>query len=174
ADPDPEMTCLAGEYEPVKKKGMEKFLHWDGTGQLYDFGKTEKYGWLCTSGVPLKDSQGKIYAFVLADVSMAGVFADVGHFTIRYFIVMILVTLLLALYLTHRVEKQVIVPIVRLTKGVEDLTADRQGGCETTGWFANTGIRTGDQIERLNLALEDLENTLNKTEEKDGLREDLT
>lgn len=168
ADPDPELTCLAGEYEPVKKKGMEKFLGWDGTGQLYDFGKTERYGWLCTSGVPLKDAAGETYAFVLADVSLHGIFTDVGMFTLRYFIVMFAVTALLAVYLTYRVENKVIRHVRNLATAVEDLAKDVKEGKTDTDRFSNLEIHTGDQVERLCLALEDLEKIMNGEDPDNG------
>lgn len=51
-DEDPSAVLMPCEWEAVDPQELERFLHWDGSGMLYDVGNTERYGWLCTSGVP--------------------------------------------------------------------------------------------------------------------------
>ena len=41
-------------------KEVKKFLSWDGEGVLYHISRTEDEGWLCTTGVPIKDEAGNI------------------------------------------------------------------------------------------------------------------
>ena len=54
ADPeeDEAYKCLPGDWESDTFEGMNKFLEWDGKGRLYSIDKTDKYGWLATSGMP--------------------------------------------------------------------------------------------------------------------------
>lgn len=40
-DPNIETTLFPGEWEPVNRAGMNRFLDWNGDGQLYDIDWTE-------------------------------------------------------------------------------------------------------------------------------------
>ena len=57
ADPyDDEPGCFTGCWESVPEKQIRKFMNWNGEGRLYHIHKTERYGWVCTSGVPVPPS----------------------------------------------------------------------------------------------------------------------
>ena len=71
ADPEREYQFMPGEWESVSKTEVDKFLNWDGTDMLFDISDTYRYGWMCTAGFPLRNSNGEIYAFVLSDIRSA-------------------------------------------------------------------------------------------------------
>ena len=70
ADSDQVDPLAPGEWEKVDRDQMMRFLNWDGEGDLYAIGNTEKYGWLCTAGCPIRDQDGEICEFLLVDVSI--------------------------------------------------------------------------------------------------------
>ena len=57
ADSDQVDPLAPGEWEKVDRDQMMRFLNWDGEGDLYAIGNTEKYGWLCTAGCPIRDRE---------------------------------------------------------------------------------------------------------------------
>ena len=73
-DPGEEGRLYPGEWEPAAKRSVKKFLNWDGSGMLYDFDNTEKYGWMCTAGFPIRDENGEIFEFLLVDVTVQNIF----------------------------------------------------------------------------------------------------
>ena len=110
-DPDKEKNLLPGQWESVDRKGMEKFLRWDGNGLLYDTDKTEKYGWMCTTGVPLTDENGDTYAFILVDVNFSNIRSQLGSFALQLIAAMLLITAVIAVLMARRMKKRVADPI---------------------------------------------------------------
>ena len=160
ADPSTTGKLMPGEWESVTREGMEKFLNWDGSGILYDTGHTENYGWLCTSGTPIYDDDGKPIAFVLIDMSMENVVRGMRNYAVQFF-VMLLVTMLLYGYLVTRHMKRTLVqPIDAIADAAQEYAEDRRSGGQSTQHFASLGIRTGDEIENLSLVLADMERDL--------------
>ena len=161
-DPDDseETGFEAGEWEPLEKRELEKFLSWDGTGKLYDISKTEKYGWLCTAGVPLRNEAGEICGFLLSDVTLADVAAGMRAFTLFYTLVMLVLINLLCYLLTQRMKRKVVAPINAIADAAENYVADRRAGKTATDHFAMLNIRTGDEVENLSLVMADMEREL--------------
>ena len=101
ADPRADIGDIGspGEWESVPEREAEKFLNWDGTGTLYDISRTEKYGWMCTAGVPIRNEKGEPIAYVLADVTLTEVAEGMKSFLIQYVIAMFITMNLYAVLL---------------------------------------------------------------------------
>lgn len=181
-DPVAEGMMYPGEWEEVTRTGMIKFLDWDGTGILYDIGKPEKYGWMCTAGVPLQNKAGERVAFVLADVTLGNLLTGMRDFALQFFLVLLVLTALITLLLTRRMEKTVVRPINSIAGAATAYMEDKRKGDLGELRFKNLQIRSGDEIENLSLVLADMENDLmeyigNLTEvtaEKERIRTELS
>ena len=161
ADPDPsEYHFNPGEWEVVESKEIEKFLTWDGDGKLYDISDTEKYGWMCTAGVPVRDAAGETIAFVLADVTLSEMAGQMKAFLYQYIVAMSITTLLLGLLFTWHMKKTLVNPINSIAEAAQAYVQAKHDGAETTEFFSNLNIRTGDEVENLSFVMADMERDL--------------
>lgn len=164
-DPDQKNMLKPGEWETVSEKGMEKFLRWNGKGSLYDIDKTELYGWLCTSGVPIMGSDGKIAAFVLTDVSLGSIAKNMNSFVIQYSLAIAVVTLLIGYLLSQRIKKSLVAPINEIADASLLYMLDRKQGKPGYDHFTNLNIKTGDEVENLSLIIADMAKDISDYEE---------
>ena len=161
ADPDPsEYHFDPGEWEVVESKEIEKFLTWDGDGKLYDISDTEKYGWMCTAGVPVRNAEGETIAFVLADVTLSEMAGQMKAFLYQYIVAMSITTLLLGLLFTWHMKKTLVNPINSIAEAAQAYVQAKHDGAETTEFFSNLNIRTGDEVENLSFVMADMERDL--------------
>lgn len=166
ADPDEsEEHMMPGEWESVSEKGMKRFLNWDGTGRLYEIDRTEKYGWLCTTGVPFRGEDGAIRAFVLTDVSLANVVNGMKSLFWQYTAGLIIIMNLFAYLLTRQMKKTVIQPIDAISQAAQDYVKDRREGNDVDDHFSRLNIKTCDEIENLSSVMSDMERDLAEHEE---------
>jgi sigma-B regulation protein RsbU (phosphoserine phosphatase) len=159
-DPDPKNPLEPGTWESVKHKGIKKFLNWDGTGMLYDIGKPETYGWMCTSGVPVRARSGEVTGFILADITLDNVVSGIWRFVLQYTVGILLVIGLFSFLLLRYIGKTVVRPINDITEASRNYAADKKAGVQKTQHFTNLDIRTGDEIENLSLTVKDMEGDL--------------
>ena len=164
-DPDENDRLYPGEWERVSEKGMRKFLDWDGEGMLYDIDRPEKYGWMCTAGTPLRDSEGTIRAFVLVDVTIDNVLNGIRAYALQITAALILVIALLSWAMIRYMKKNLVEPINRIAEAAKDYVQDRRAGVMETEHFSLLNIRTGDQVENLSLVMADMERDLADYEE---------
>ena len=162
ADPRADIGDIGspGEWESVPEREAEKFLNWDGTGTLYDISRTEKYGWMCTAGVPIRNEKGEPIAYVLADVTLTEVAEGMKSFLIQYVIAMFITMNLYAVLLSLHMKKNLVKPIRAITNAAQDYVRARQAGEATTDHFSMLNIRTGDEIENLSYVMADMERDL--------------
>ncbi len=160
ADPDPTAPLSPGDWEVVSRDGMMKFLEWDGTGLLYDIGRTARYGWMCTTGVPITDENGEICAFVLADVMTDKVISGMKTFALQVSLSVLIITAVVAIALANHMRKKISVPIDQIANAAERYVSDRRDGKLDTDHFAMLNIRTGDEIENLSLVMAGMEQDL--------------
>ena len=165
ADPDLNNPYEPGAWESVNHKGIKKFLNWDGTGMLYDIGNTENYGWMCTSGVPLRARSGEVTCFVLADITLENVASDIWMFVLQYTVGLVLVIILFGFLLIRHMKKTVVKPINEITEASKNYAADKRAGVQNAEHFANLDIHTGDEIEELSLTVKDMEGDLQNYEQ---------
>ena len=155
------------DWEPVEKREIDRFYGWDGEGKLYDISRTRQYGWLCTSGVPLRDEAGEIACFVLCDITLGDVARSVRSFLIQYACVMLVAVNLLGWLLTRRMRRALVKPISEIAGAAKTYVSDRRAGAPNTDHFTRLSIRTGDELENLSLVMAEMERSL--TEYEDNL-----
>ena len=164
-DPGEPDKMYPGEWEPVSEKGMQKFLNWDGEGLLYDIGKPEKYGWMCTAGVPIRDDGGAIHAFILADVTLDNLLHGMKVYALQTAVALLLATALIAWLLARHMKKTLVEPINEIAQTAQEYVRDRLAGVKDVDHFALLNIRTGDEVENLSLVMADMEQDLNRFED---------
>ena len=165
-DPDKEKNLLPGQWESVERKGMEKFLRWDGNSLLYDTDKTEKYGWMCTTGVPLTDENGDTYAFILVDVNFSNIRSQLGSFALQLIVAMLLITAVIALLMARRMKKRVADPINAVSAAALRYSEDKKAGVSKTDHFSGLDIRTHDELRKLGDVMSNMEHELQDYEQR--------
>ena len=166
---DPEdqedLICAPGDWEPLEPRELNKFLNWDGTGQLYDIGNTEKYGLVCTAGVPLRNTAGELLGFILADITLGNIADGLETFAVPYILILAIVVDCLGLALTKHMRKTLVKPINDIAEAAQDYVNDKREGVPTADHFAMLNIRSGDEIENLSLVMADMERGLSEYED---------
>ena len=165
ADPDDKRPLRTGAWEEETAKEISQFLNSDGSTEIYNISYTDKYGWLCTTGVPIFNDDGSIASFILADVSLEELLHGMRSFTILYTIATILTVLLLGFLLSRHIRKNMVEPINMIAEAAEAYVKDKKdGGTLSENHFKGLGIDTGDEIENLYFTLSDMEKDLNTYE----------
>ena len=164
-DPDVEDRLHPGEWEPVNREGMEKFLHWNGEGMLYEIEHMEKYGWICTAGSPIRNAAGEACEFVLVDVTIDNVLEGMRTYTLMITVAMVLVIAAICWLLVLRMNRMLVKPINQIAGAAQDYVKDRRAGEKKENHFSALGIRSGDEIENLSLVMADMERDLAEYEE---------
>ncbi len=161
-----ELRCPPGTWEPVDQHEMDVFLHPEDESIPYVF-TNDKYGWLCTSGVPLQDKDGTIVGYVQADISVVDFIKHVWHFIIQFALVLLVVTLILAYFFVRYFKKTLVNPVNRIALAAEEYVQDRRTGAEVADHFSRQAlhITTGDEVENLSLVMSNMERDLNDYEE---------
>ena len=166
ADPDDKRPLRTGAWEEETAKEISQFLNSDGSTEIYNISYTDKYGCLCTTGVPIFNDDGSIASFILADVSLEELLHGMRSFTILYTIATILTVLLLGFLLSRHIRKNMVEPINMIAEAAEAYVKDKKdGGTLSENHFKGLGIDTGDEIENLYFTLSDMEKDLNAYEE---------
>ena len=168
ADPDPDAgnRLMPGDWESVTEAGMNKFLDWNGEGMLYDIDQTEKYGWLCTAGTPIRDESGEICAFLLVDVAPSNIAGLLIMFALQTGIAIVVVTTLIALFQVKHMRKTIVEPIDAIAESAARYAVDKQSGADVSSHFSSLDIHTGDEIENLVHIMSDMELDLAEHEER--------
>ena len=154
-DPQQENHFGIGEGEEVSAEEIEKFLTWDGTGMLYDVSDMEKYGWMCTAGVPVKNKSGETVAFVLVDVTIETLFTEMLDYAIRIALSLAAAIAVMIYFLTRHIRKKMILPINRIAQAAVSYTNHQQD--HHASFFSDLDIHTGNEIENLSLVMADME-----------------
>ena len=166
ADADKAEPMYAGEWEPVSEAGMMKFLEWDGTGMLYDIDSTEKYGWMCTAGCPIRDESGETCCFLLVDVSVNSVWVNLRNYALQIGLALVAATALIAWFTTRGIKKHVIEPIDTIAEAAASYARDKRDGVAGANHFSSLGIHTGDELENLSRTMAEMEESLAGHEEE--------
>ena len=166
ADADPVEPLYSGEWEPVSEAGMLKFLNWNGEGMLYDIDRTEKYGWMCTAGYPLRDAGGEICAFLLVDVCVDSIAVNLRNYALQISLALIAATALIAWLTTRRIKKDVVGPVDTISDAAAAYARDKRDGAAYTDHFSSLGIHTGDELENLARTMAEMEENLVAHEEE--------
>ena len=156
ADPDAD-ELKAGYWEEIDAEAAAHFLSWDGQGKRYEITNTPEWGWLCTTGTPLYSEAGELAGYILVDLSLRTVIAEMRSFIIIFTLSILAINLIATFISIHRQKKQVVEPIGSITKAAEAYREDHVNGTQTGAHFAELTIRTGDELENLSRAMQDME-----------------
>ena len=165
-DPEEENQFQVGEWEQLEKREVNKYLGWDGQDMLYDISKTERYGWLCTAGYPIRNDQGETVCFVLADVGINTVIRSMIDFAGRISLAMLLFTGLITWILTRHMKNRIVAPINKITDAAEKYAEDKRAGATNTDHFVNLDIHTKDELENLSNVMAYMEHDLSEYEQE--------
>ena len=165
-DPDKnEETHLSlGEWEEVSEVELTKFLNWDGEGKLYDISDTDKYGWLCTAGFPIRDDNGEICEFVLVDVSINSIVDAMKDYAIKISLALLFAALIIAWFMSRLMKKMVADPINSIADAAVSYVEDRKEGIEKDH-FSSLNIKTVAELENLANVMAEMEKDLTLHEE---------
>ena len=161
ADPDRNVDtmCPTGFWESADERELERFLNWDKTENPYYFGYSQRYGWLCTVGVPI-ERDGRLYGFLLADATLSEMILSMRKVIISFTLAMLLITAVISCFSTWRSRKSLVQPVNAIAEAAQQYMADKVSGAEETEHFSRLNIRPGDEIENLSLIMADMERDL--------------
>ena len=184
-DLNPENSCL-GRWEKVTREELDNLLSLDdhsaalneesgeaqteegeeGVKNAYTYiGTGEGVGTAITAGRPMRDADGKIYAFVLVDIPLMLATVVVTIIIVIYLIVLAVITIIVLaigrIYATRRIVR----PIRQISEAASKYADDRMNGDTTvTDHFEKLNIRTRDELEDLSHVMADMEKHLNQYE----------
>ena len=166
---DPEMRqglwCPPGYWSDASKINKDVFHPEEASGTPR-FYTNNQFGWMCTSGVPVKDQNGETVAFILADVSITGFLKQMAVYLAQYASILLILTYILARFFIRNFERTLVDPIKRITQAAENYAQDRLSGSDTVNHFNSEtlNIHTGDEVENLSRVMESMEKDLNEYE----------
>lgn len=165
-DPDKndETRLSLGEWEEVSEVELTKFLNWNGEGKLYDISDTDKYGWLCTAGFPIRDDNGEICEFVLVDVSINSIVDAMKDYAIKISLALLFAALIIAWFMSRLMKKMVADPINSIADAAVSYVEDRKQGIEKDH-FSSLNIKTVAELENLANVMAEMEKDLTLHEE---------
>ena len=170
ADGDPNDTfCPPGSWDELEPREIDAFMNGAKPSLLDRFYGTqsmsavisnmEQYGYRCTAGTKLFEAEG-YPVFIFFDTDMNDV-ADMSRtFLLQYVLLLLIVTVLTALFFLRHLKKTVVTPINELAAAALAYTNDVQDGHRSGRHFAELDIRTGDEIENLALTMKAMEDDL--------------
>ena len=120
---------------------------------------------LLTSGFPVVDEEGEIYAFAMADlpVPIATIFAVI--FTILYLLILMVVIIIVVILARFLMRKRIVIPVRKIGEAAQDYVLHRKEGKTDEVSFHQLDIKTGDELEDLSHVLCDMETDIAAYEE---------
>lgn len=149
-----------GDWEIVDGKELNIFLSWDGMGIPHYSYIGGKDPWVCTVGTPMGDESSGARGYILADFTLDEMTHDMLAFLIRYIIATIAVTAFMGFIIARLMERTTVKPINAIATAAQNYVEDRKSGNARTEHFSSLHIRTGDEVEHLNLVMAQMEKDL--------------
>lgn len=155
-----EDACPPGTWDIVYENNYKALTHPEDGFPAYI--TNSEYGWLCSAGAPVFDSQGNVAAHVMTDVSMNDIMADRHDFLRNLCIILAAAAILAALILYGVTNRLIVRPIQILTKAAGSyMTGRSQGSEDGKKAMELLEIHTGDEIETLAGAMKKMERDIN-------------
>ena len=147
---------------------MSSFTSHDRSGPYtpYDIRKTENEGRICIAAYPVRDENGQNQAYLVAELSINSVISEIVSYALQVSAVVLALTLLIAFLIAMRMKKTVADPINAIANTAMAYVQDRKNGVDQRDHFSSLGIRTGDELENLTDVMADMEEELNKHEDR--------
>ena len=149
-----------GDWEIVDNKELNIFLSWDGMGVPHYSYIGGQDPWVCTVGTPMGDETGGARGYILADFTLDEMTHDMLAFLIRYLIATIAVTAFMGFIIARLMERTTVKPINAIATAAQNYVEDRKSGNTRMEHFSSLHIRTGDEVEHLNLVMAQMEKDL--------------
>ena len=167
ADPEDrdELRCPPGHWSKLQEDYLTVFSPRQGS-EIPHFVTNNQYGWMCTSGVPVRDRGGNTVGYILTDISVVNLIHNTLQYLIQFALFLVLLTFVLAYFSVRYFKKTLITPINQIAEAADAYGKDRRSGAENTDHFSRKAlnIRTGDEVENLSLVMADMERDLNEYE----------
>jgi sigma-B regulation protein RsbU (phosphoserine phosphatase) len=120
----------------------------------------EKYGWICSAGIPLKNAAGETFAFVLADITLGHVLPKLAMFTLQYTVALAVLILAFGWFMLRYMNRNIVKPINDIAQAAQTYVRDKREDAQTNDHFARLDIHTGDEIENLSIVMSEMEEDL--------------
>ena len=164
--------CKPGTWDVYDDRVMDALVHGDSSSTLVSRFDTEnrnsqatltytdKYGLRCTGGAELFKTDGYT-VMVCLDETVSHLFRLSFIFLVEYNLLLLIVTCIVGLIAMHLIRKAMVAPINRMAGAARNYAKDREKGENmASDHFASLQIRSGDEIEELNLTMSDMEQSL--------------
>ncbi len=115
-DPNPETAVYPGDWESVDPEEVQKYVSWKEEDRINHVSNTEQWGWISTSGYPIRNASGKVVAFVLADVTLREFSSGIKYFIIYFTLAIVLVTVLLGFLFFVNFKRKIVQPINKIAQ----------------------------------------------------------
>lgn len=153
-----------GMWESIEEREITKFVNWDGEGKLSDISYMPKYGWSCTSGVPIYHNRDYV-GFVFCDVMLTDVIKGVLQVAARYIIGLLIATLAISFFVTNRMRRAFVTPINKIASAAKQFAEDRKNNVNKASHFESLNVGEINEIVNLRDVMNDMEKTLVEYEE---------
>ncbi len=152
--------CPIGYTEEMSDNEIRQYT--DKTVEIpSEIANTEKFGYLCTSGVTLYETDDYIITS-FTDISMADIVAKSRGFFWQYVLSLLIIGTVTAIIFTQLVKRKVARPIDRLATAALEYSNANLEDDSVKNHFSDLDIHTGDEIENLCIVMEDMENEVRR------------
>ena len=141
-----EQQCLPGVFDPLYEQNWY-ILNQPEVGLSPYITKTDTYGWLCTSAVPVTDDSGEVVAYVGVDIRMNNIKGREKSFSIRLAAVLGVLTLVIITVYLFLLNRLMIRPINRLAEAASRYGEKKLG--DNRHVFSEVKINSSDEIGNL-------------------------
>lgn len=152
---------LPGEWENVPEDWINKLedftdYDWDGENTPYDIWRT-KEGRKCVTAYPIQDDNKVTCAYLVAELSINSIIAEIVQYAIKVCSVVLALTLFISFFIGWRIKKAIADPINEIANTATVYVRDRKNGVNRSDHFSSLGIKTGDELENLTNVMADME-----------------
>lgn len=161
ADPDKtENACPAGTWDIIYEQNYDAMLHPEDGFPAYI--TNSEYGWLCSAGAAIMDSDGTVIAHAMVDISMEDIMKDRQNFLMTLCAILVVVTIVLMIILAYITNRFIVKPINILMLAAGSYVSDRNSrDHEMFTAIERLDIHTGDEIESLSVTIKKMEREIN-------------
>ena len=152
--------CPIGYTEEMSDNEIRQYT--DKTVEIpSEIANTEKFGYLCTSGITLYETDDYIITS-FTDISMDDIVARSRGFFWQYVLSLLIIGTVTAIIFTQLVKRKVARPIDRLATAALEYSNANLEDDSVKNHFSDLDIHTGDEIENLCIVMEDMENEVRR------------
>lgn len=166
SDPGEETFCRPGTWDTYPRKQIEELINGrepSAMDKAKDLDKgvqaiitnRPEFGLRCTAAATLYE-RGPYTIVICVDEKLGPVVETSRFFLVQYVLLLLVITLIASLIGMLLMRKAMVKPINTMANAADEymLDDDKQSG---TKYFADLNIKTGDEIEQLAAALDDME-----------------